>query len=131
MVKNSQGLGERMRLVFQLDGVICKPEDKLLWKHAHPLANVIEFMQWLNNNEHHITIWCERENTLENKLITEQWLMLQQVPYDRLLFDRPKTPIFVDETPPNAKYHSAIGDNDIVAMLFEEWKEWKKETQKE
>ena len=131
MVKNSQGLGERMRLVFQLDGVICKPEDKLLWKHAHPLANVTEFMQWLNNNGHHITIWCERANTLENKLITEQWLMVQQVPYDRLLFDRPKTPIFVDETPPNAKYHSGIGDNEIVAMLFEEWKEWKKETQKE
>ena len=120
-----------MRLVFQLDGVICKPEDKLLWRHAHPLANVIEFMQWLTKKGHHITIWCERENTLENKLVTEQWLMLQQVPYDRLLFDRPKTPIFVDETPPNAKYHSGIGDNDIVAMLFEEWKEWKKEEQKE
>ena len=120
-----------MRLVFQLDGVICKPEDKLLWRHAQHLTNVVEFMQCLTNNGHHLTIWCERENTLENKLITEQWLMLQQVPYDRLLFDRPKTPIFVDETPPNAKYHSGIGDNDIVAMLFEEWKEWKKEEQKE
>tara|TARA_Y100000361_G_C10919140_1_gene217982 strand:+ start:108 stop:470 length:363 start_codon:yes stop_codon:yes gene_type:complete len=120
-----------MRLVFQLDGVICKPEDKLLWRHAHPLTNVVEFMQWLTDNGHHLTIWCERENTLENKLVTEQWLMLQQVPYDRLLFDRPKTPIFVDETPPNAKYHSGIGDNDIIAMLFEEWKEWKQEEQKE
>jgi hypothetical protein len=57
--------------------------------------------------------------------------MLQQVPYDRLLFDRPKNPIFVDETPPNAKYHRNIGDNGIVEMLFEEWKEWNKETQKE
>ena len=113
-----------MRLVFEMDGVICKPEDKLLWNHSQPIINVVEFMQWLHNKGHHITIWCERENTLENKLITEQWLMLQQVPYDRLLFDRPRDPIFVGETPPNAKYHKNIGDNDIVAMLFEEWKEW-------
>tara|TARA_R100001244_G_scaffold101017_1_gene75326 strand:+ start:379 stop:738 length:360 start_codon:yes stop_codon:yes gene_type:complete len=113
-----------MRLVFELDGVICKPEDKLLWKHSQPILNVTEFMQWLHGRGHHITIWCERENTLENKFITEQWLMLQQVPYDRLLFDRPREPIFVSEAPPNAKYHKHIGDNDIVAMLFEEWKEW-------
>ena len=61
---------------------------------------------------------------IENKIVTEQWLMLQQIPYDRLLFDRPKNPIYINETPANAKYHKHIDDNDIVAMLFEEWKEW-------
>ena len=111
-------MGGRMHLVFEMDGVICKPEDKLLWKHSQPIMNVVEFMQWLHNKGHHITIWCERENTLEIKLITEQWLMLQQVPYDRLLFDRPRDPIFVEESPPNAKYHRHIGDNAIVAMLL-------------
>jgi len=120
-----------MQVVFNMDGVICKPEDKILWKFSQPILNVTEFMQWLKTNGHHITIWCERENTLENKIVTEQWLMLQQIPYDRLLFDRPKDPIFINETPANAKYHKHIDDNDIVAMLFEEWKEWKKETQKE
>ena len=30
----------------------------------------------------------------------------------------------VTETPPNAKYHQHEGDLNIVAMLFEEWKEW-------
>ena len=114
-----------MHLVFTLEGVILKPEDKLLWDHCHPLFNVVKFMQWLKNNSHHITIWSQRPNTLEAKYITEQWLELQQVPYDRLLFDRPKNPIFVDETPPNAKYHESIGDNGIVSMLFEEWKVWK------
>ena len=113
-----------MNLIFNLDGVICKEEDPLLMKHAQPLVNVTEFMQWLVETGHHITIWCERENTLENKIVTEQWLMLQQIPYDRLLFDRPKNPIYINETPANAKYHKHIDDNDIVAMLFEEWKEW-------
>ena len=88
------------------------------------LINVIEFMQWIKGNGHHITILTRRDNTLESKYITEQWLELQQVPYDRLLFDRPKDAIFVDETPPNAKYHNNIGDNSIISMLFEEWKEW-------
>jgi hypothetical protein len=113
-----------MHLVFTLEHVILKPEDKLLWAHCQPLFNVIEFMQWLQDSGHHITIWTQRDNTLESKHITEQWLELQQVPYDRLLFDRPKDAIFVDETPPNAKYHNNIGDNSIVSMLFEEWKEW-------
>jgi len=117
-------MGERMHLVFTLENVILKPEDKLLWPYCQPLFNVIEFMQWLKGNGHHITIWTRRDNTLESKYITEQWLELQQVPYDRLLFDKPKDAIFVDETPPNAKYHNNIGDNSIISMLFEEWKEW-------
>jgi hypothetical protein len=117
--------GEKMNLVFNLDGVICKHEDPMLMGHASPLVNVTEFMQWLANTEkHHITIWCERENTLEMKLMTEQWLMINQIPYDRLLFDRPKDPVFVDDTPPNAKYFESWGDNDIISRMFEEWTKW-------
>ena len=125
MVRFGKGYGReaQMNLVFNLDGVICKEEDPLLMAHASPLVNVTEFMQWVSKN-HHITIWCERENTLEMKMMTEQWLELNQIPYDRLIFDRPKTPVFVDETPPNARYYRAWGDNQIVDMLFEEWKEW-------
>ena len=102
-----------MNLVFGLDGVICH-RDK-------PLANVIEFMQWLKIKNHHITIWSTRDNTLESKLKTERWLKMEQIPYDRLLFDKPDQPVFVDDTPPNAKYFRTFGDNDIVSTLFEEW----------
>jgi hypothetical protein len=113
-----------MNLIFNLDGVICNEEDKLLMKHCRPLVNVTEFMQWLVKMEHHITIWCERENTLEMKMMTEDWLLINQIPYDRLLFDRPKEPIYVSDTPPNAKYFTGWGDNEIVAAMFEEWKKW-------
>jgi hypothetical protein len=78
-------------------------------------------MQWLEKKNHHITIWCSRSNELGTKMATEQWLKTHQIPYDRLLFDRPKEPIFVSDTPPNAKYFSDWGDNGIVSMLFEEW----------
>ena len=113
-----------MNFVFKLDGVICNEEDDVLKKHCKPLVNVTEFMQWLQGNGHHLTIWCERPNTLEMKMITEEWLFIHQIPFDRLIFDRPKSPIYVDDTPPNAKYFSTWGDNDIVSQLFEEWKEW-------
>ena len=116
-----------MNLVFGLDGVICSPPSGVLplqypdYEHSLPLANVTEFMQWLKEREYHITIWAERPNTLESKLTTERWLKVHQIPYDRLLFDRPEQPIFVDETPPNAKYYQHFGDNSVISMLFEEW----------
>ena len=117
------GLKE-MKLVFNMDGVICTEEPPELYKWAQPLLNVPEFMQWLKKNGHHITIWCERTNEMQVKMATEEWLEINNVPYDRLLFDRPRYPIFVDETPPNAKYRGGVGDNSTIAMLFEEWKEW-------
>ena len=57
-------------------------------------------------------------------MMTEGWLYINQIPYDRLIFDRPSDPVYVDETPPNAKYYAAFGDNSTVNMMFEEWKEW-------
>ena len=55
-----------MNLIFNMDGVICEKTTVELMKHSQPLVNVTEFMQWLTKMNHHITIWCERENTIEN-----------------------------------------------------------------
>ena len=121
-----------MKLVFNLDGVICTPAKGIEFglveyvKNSMPIANAIEFMQWLKGKGHEITIWSSRPNDLAVKFATEQWLDLHQVPYNRLLFDRPRAPIFVDETPSNAKYYSYNSDVEVVAMLFEEWKESKR-----
>ena len=89
-----------------------------------PIEDTNEFIQWCKGKGHHITIWCERPNHLAVKVATETWLEMNQVPYDRLLFDRPKEAVFVDDTPPNAKYFAGWGDNEIVAAMFEEWKKW-------
>ena len=114
--------GESMNLVFAMEHTICTPHAD--FDKCKPLANVTEFMQWLKKEGHHITIWCERPNDMEIKLLTESWLATENIPYDRLLFDRPREPIFVEDTPPNAKYMSSWGDNEIVAAMFEEWKVW-------
>ena len=119
-----------MNFVFDLDGVICTPPKGIQFgiveyvKHSMPIVNATEFMQWLRKEGHYIVIWSMRPNDLAVKFATEQWLDLHQVPYDRLLFDRPVKPIFVNETPSNAKYFAYDDDVCAVAGLFEEWKEW-------
>ena len=121
-----------MKFVFNLDGVICTPPKGIQFgiieyiKNSKPIVNSIEFMQWLQK-ENDIIIWTNRPNDLAVKFATEQWLDVNQVPYDWLLFDRPDDAVYVNETPSNAKYYAYDDDVKIVAELFEEWKkEWNK-----
>ena len=124
-----------MKFGFELDGVICTPPEGVQFgiveyvQHSKPIPNATEFMQWLRKEEHDIIIWSRRPNDLAVKFATEQWLDLHQVPYDRLIFDRPDAPVYVNETPANAKYFSYDDDVAIVSALFEEWKEWKTKTE--
>ena len=110
-----------MNLVFELENVICTPHAD--FNHCKPIVNVIEFMQWLRKTGHGITIWSKRKNEMESKIKTEQWLHLNQIPYDRLLFDKPRHAIYVDETPSNCKYFTHTNDMYVVASLFNDWKE--------
>ena len=117
-----------MKLLFNLDDVICTPAKGINFgvveyiKHCRPIEDTTEFMLWLRKNDHHITIWCERPNDLAVKLATEEWLKLHQVPYDRVLFDRPSNYVSVDEVPAHAKFYKHLGDLGIVAGMYEEWK---------
>jgi len=121
-----------VNFVFKLDGVICTPPKGVQFgiveyvKNSKPITNASEFMHWLRKEGHSIIIWSRRPNDLAVKFATEQWLDLHQVPYDRLIFDRPDDPIYVNETPANAKYYAYDDDVVLAAALFEEWKEWKK-----
>ena len=117
-----------MHFVFDLDGVICTPAKGIQFgiveyvENCKPIANVSQFMHWLKENDHLIVIWCNRPNDLAVKLATETWLELNEIPYNRLLFDRPDYPIFINETPANAKYFSYDDNVRMLAELFEEWK---------
>jgi len=109
-----------MNLVFEMENVICTPNADIM--SCKPIANAIDFIQFCRKRGHHITIWTKRSNEMETKMKTERWLALHQIIYDRLLFDKPREPVFICETPSNAKYYKGIGDNAIIAELYEEWK---------
>ena len=117
-----------MHFIFDMDGVICSPAKGVQFgiveyvENCKPIANVSQFMHWLKENNHLIVIWCSRPNDLVVKLATETWLELNEIPYNRLLFDRPDYPIFINETPANAKYFSYDDNVRMLAELFEEWK---------
>ena len=117
-----------MNLVFSLDHVICTPPKGMkagIYNYMDsclPIEDTNEFIQWCKKNGHHITIWTERPNDLAVKVATEAWLEMNQVPYDRLLFDRPHDYITVDEAPSHAKFYKHIGDMSVVAEMYEEWK---------
>ena len=117
-----------MNLVFNLDGVICTPPKGVqlgIYTHMEsclPIEDTNEFMQWCRKNGHHITIWAQRPNDLAVKVATEAWLELNQVPYDRLLFDRPDDYIDINEAPSHAKFYKHIDDLGVVAQMYEEWK---------
>ena len=121
-----------MHFIFDMDGVICTPAKGIQFgiveyvENCKPIANVSQFMHWLKRENHLIIIWCNRPNDLAVKLSTESWLKLNEIPYDRLLFDRPAygQGVFVNETPCNAQYFYYDDDTRTIAMLFEEWKEW-------
>ena len=125
-----------MNLVFNLDGVICTPPKGVRFgvtdyiKNVLPIEDTTEFMMWCKKNGHQVTIWASRPNDLAVKLATERWLEENQVPYDRLLFDRPDNFIDINEVPSHAKFYKHITDMSIVAELYEEWKHDKTETDK-
>jgi hypothetical protein len=125
-----------MKLLFNLDDVICTPAKGIKFgvveyiKHCKPIEDTTEFMLWLKKKDHHITIWCERPNDLGVKLATESWLELNQIPYDRLLFDRPSSFINVEEVPAHAKFYKHHGDLGIVAEMYEEWKNDRQQKQR-
>ena len=111
-----------MNLVFGMDGVISTPcrvyEDV---ERSKPITNAKEFMDWLRDKGHHITIWCKRHNSLDWVMATKDWCKAHEIHYDRLIFDRPYNAIMVTETPANAKYYKHERDLSMVADMFEEW----------
>jgi hypothetical protein len=116
-----------MKLVFDLDNVICTPPKGINFgvveyiKNAKPIEDVAEFMQWAYK-QHEIIIWAERPNDLAVKIATERWLELHSIKYHRLLLDKPSNAVYVNETPSHAKFYKHHGDLGIVAELYEEWK---------
>ena len=116
-----------MKLVFDLDNVICTPPKGINFgiveyiKNAKPIEDVAPFMQWAYDR-HEIIIWANRPNDLAVKIATEQWLDLHGIKYHRLLLDKPTNAVYVDETPSHAKFYKHHGDLSIIAQMYEEWK---------
>jgi len=97
-----------MRIVFDLDGVICelkKPSES--YADVIPKNDVIEKMRDLKKDGHYLIIHTGRHMRTCNgdiskvieKIgkITEDWLEEWKVPYDELIFGKPHADIYIDD----------------------------------
>ena len=99
---------DNMRIVFDLDGVICelkKPSQS--YADVIPKNDVIEKMREMKEEGHYLIIHTGRHMRTCNgnvsivieKIgkITEDWLQKWNVPYDELIFGKPYADIYIDD----------------------------------
>ena len=99
---------DKMRIVFDLDGVICelkKPSES--YADVIPKNDVIEKMTDLKKDGHYLIIHTGRHmKTCDGDVskviekigkITEDWLEKWKVPYDELIFGKPYADIYIDD----------------------------------
>ena len=97
-----------MRIVFDLDGVICelkKPSESYL--EVIPKKKVIQKMRDLKEEGHYLIIHTGRhmrtcngdvEKVIERVgKVTEDWLEKWKVPYDELVFGKPYADMYIDD----------------------------------
>jgi len=97
-----------MRIVFDLDGVICelkKPSES--YSEVNPKKGVIEKMKSLRDDGHYLIIHTGRHmktcggdiTSVIEKIgkITEDWLKKWDVPYDELVFGKPYADLYIDD----------------------------------
>ena len=102
------GYRDKMRIVFDLDGVICelkKPSES--YADVIPKNDIIEKMRDLKKNGHYLIIHTGRHmRTCDgdvSKVIekigktTEDWLKKWNVPYDELIFGKPYADMYIDD----------------------------------
>lgn len=95
------------KLVIDLDGTICTQEASGEYELARPMPRVIEQMKKYKEEGWHITIFTARGmNSFDGdvdkiekhyRILTEEWLEFNKVPYDRLLFGKPAGDLYVDD----------------------------------
>jgi len=99
---------DEMRIVFDLDGVICelkKPTES--YADVIPKNDVIEKMRDLKKDGHYLIIHTSRHmRTCDGDIskviekigkMTEDWLEKWKVPYDELIFGKPHADIYIDD----------------------------------
>ena len=97
-----------MRIVFDLDGVICelkKPSES--YSDVNPKKKVIQKMRALKEEGHYLIIHTGRHmRTCEGDVtkviekigkVTEDWLEKWKVPYDELVFGKPYADVYIDD----------------------------------
>lgn len=110
-------------LVVDLDGTICEQTYNNTYHLAKPHTEVIKKLWELYEAGWYVTIFtargmrtCKRDVVEVEKRyreMTEEWLMLNQVPYDELLFGKPPGDHYVDDRGIDPEEFSVLDIEDL------------------
>jgi capsule biosynthesis phosphatase len=118
-----------MRIVLDLDGVICKfkedPSDD--YYQLEPFPEAVETLQKLNSEGHYIIIHTARGMTTENGNIDAiykrhytsiyNWLTKWNIPFDKLILGKPLADFYVDD---RAIFHKDWRNTNTI-INYEKW----------
>ena len=84
-----------MFIGFEVDNIISTPLEHLTSidevRDRKPIQEIIDLIKEIKQAGHHIVIYTKRDASLGPE--TEMWLSKHKVPYDRIMFNRPVTPV--------------------------------------
>ena len=84
-----------MIYAIDIDGTLCKEDGKWwLYLDAKPLQGAINKVNALFGQGHHIIMHTARPE--KDRLVTEGWLDKHKVRYHKLVMDKPRADVYVD-----------------------------------
>lgn len=80
-------------IVFDLDGVLC--EETKPYSKAKPIEEGIYLLNFFKRKGYKIIIYTSRRK--KDEKLTKQWLKKYQIKYDKLIFNKPKADLYIDD----------------------------------
>jgi len=92
-----------MRFCFDIDGVIAKdayivgtPADwHAYWRSREVFPQARLVLEKLQRSGHEILLYTARFE--QDRLVTEEWLLQHQIPYDKLYMSKPRADLYIDD----------------------------------
>ena len=108
-------------IAFDIDGTICQPirnkqEQDIL--KVYPYLNMISLIKNLKKEGHKIIIFTRRGNLKNGRKLTIKWLKKWNIPYDKLITNKPHYDLFIDDKAEN--YSRKYWSSKLIKRIIEE-----------
>lgn len=105
-----------MFIGFEIENIVCTPLERLTnieeVKNCKPIEETINLIREIKQAGHQIILYTKRDSSLGQE--TENWLSRHKVPYDRIMFNRPSTPILFFSNDSRQFNNATIAKEELV-----------------
>lgn len=108
---------DRPVVCFDIDGVIAGPCGKMAdgrpdYAECEPFPQTVELLRRLNAQSIDVVLHTARWKV--DRMVTEVWLRKHDIPYDKLILDKPLADAYIDDKSfplgfdPNTEWHDRL-----------------------